>query len=392
MTTALRAWSRRSAAAAGVAAALLAGGSTPALAALSQAPAPSFQTDGTVHAMVRVGGVVYIAGSFLNVRPAGAPADTNNTPRQFVAAFNESTGDLMQNWTVSPNATVRSLAVSSTGKGIILGGDFTTVNGNTHKHLARVRACLNPSGGTCGTGGAALAAWNAHTNGSVYAVTSAGSRVFVGGNFTTVNGVRHRSLGAVNLTSGAVVKWTANANGEVRALLKSPAGTRIFAGGTFTKIGQHNQSHLTVLKASTAKILPWAQKPAFRVKALTLDSTDLFVAGAGRGGFIEAAGLTRGKLKWRAQADGNIIGLAVSRSLLIATGHFRLFGSKHFNRIHLAAVSAATGKVDQSWVADENEVLGGFSVLGSRDHVWAGGDFTKIAGVDQQGFAQFNWQ
>jgi len=37
-------------------------------------------------------------------------------------------------------------------------------------------------------------------------------------------------------------------------------------------------------------------------------------------------------------------------------------------------------------------VLGGFSVLGSRDHVWAGGDFTKIAGVDQQGFAQFNWQ
>ncbi len=391
MTTALRAWSRRSAAAAGLAAALLAGGSTPALAALSQAPAPSFQTDGTVHAMVRVGGVVYIAGSFLNVRPAGAPPDTMDTPRQFVAAFNESTGDLMQNWSVTPNATVRSLAVSSTGKGIILGGDFTTVNGNTHKHLARVRACLNPSGGTCATG-ATLAAWNAHTNGSVYALTSAGSRVFVGGSFTTVDGVRHRSLGAVNLTSGAVVKWTANANGEVRALLKSPAGTRIFAGGTFTKIGQHNQSHLTVLKASTAKILPWAQKPAFRVKALTLDSTNLFVAGAGRGGFIEAAGLTRGKLKWRAQADGNIIGLAVSRSLVIATGHFRLFGSKHFNRIHLAAVSAATGKVDQSWVADENEVLGGFSVLGSRDHVWAGGDFTKIAGVDQQGFAQFNWQ
>jgi len=73
MTTALRAWSRRSAAAAGMAAALLAGGSSPALAALSQSPAPSFQTDSTVHAMVRVGGVVYIAGSFLNVRPAGAP-------------------------------------------------------------------------------------------------------------------------------------------------------------------------------------------------------------------------------------------------------------------------------------------------------------------------------
>jgi hypothetical protein len=391
MTTALRAWSRRSAAAAGLAAALLAGGSTPAFAALGQSPAPSFQTDGTVHAMVRVGGVIYIAGSFLNVRPAGSPPDTNDTPRQFVAAFNESTGDLMQNWTVSPNATVRSLAVSSTGKGIILGGDFTTVNGLIHKHLARVRACLNPSAGTCGTG-ATLAAWNAHTNGSVYAITSAGSRVFVGGNFTTIDGVRHRSLGAVNLTSGAVVKWTANANGEVRALLKSPAGTRIFAGGTFTKIGQQNQSHLSVLSPSSAKILPWAQKPAFRVKALTLDSKNVYVAGAGHGGFIEADGLTRGKLHWRAQADGNIIDVAVSRNLLMATGHFRLFGSKHFPRVHLAALSAATGKVDQSWVADENQVLGGFSVLGSRDHVWAGGNFTKVSGVDQQGFAQFDWQ
>jgi Domain of unknown function (DUF5122) beta-propeller len=391
MTTALRAWSRRSVAAAGLAAALLAGGATPALAALGQSPAPSFQTDDTVHAMVRVGGVIYIAGAFLNVRPAGSPPDTNETPRQFVAAFNESTGDLMQNWTVSPNATVRSLAVSSTGKGIILGGDFTTVDGQTHKHLARVRACLNPSGDTCGTG-STLAAWNAHTNGSVYAITSAGSRVFVGGNFTTIDGVRHRSLGAVNLTSGAVLKWTANANGEVRALLKSPAGTRIFAGGTFTKIGRQNQSHLTVLNASTAKILPWAQKPAFRVKALALDAKNVYVAGAGRGGFIEADGITRGKLHWRAQADGNIIGVAVSRNILMATGHFRLFGSKHFPRVHLAALSAATGKVDQSWVADENQVLGGFSVLGSRDHVWAGGDFTKVSGVDQQGFAQFDWQ
>lgn len=391
MTTALRAWSRRSAAAAGMAAALLAGGSTPALAALSQSPAPSFQTDSTVHAMVRVGGVVYIAGSFLNVRPAGAAIDTNSTSRPFVAAFNESTGDLMQNWTVTPNHTVRSLAVSSTGKGIILGGDFTTVNGQTHKHLARVRACLNPSGATCGTG-AKLAAWNAHTNGSVYALTSAGARVFVGGAFTTIDGVRHRNLGAVNLTSGAAVKWTANANGEIRALLKSPAGTRIFAGGTFTRIGQRKQSHLTVLQASSAKILPWAQKPTFRVKALALNSTKVFVAGAGRGGFIEADGLTRGKLKWRAQADGNIVDVAVSRGLLLATGHFRLFGSKHYSRVHLAAVSAATGKVDQNWIADENQVLGGFTVLGSRNHVWAGGDFTKIAGVDQQGFAQFNWQ
>jgi hypothetical protein len=374
-----------------LAAALLAGGAIPAQAALSQSPAPSFQTDDTVHAMVRVGGVLYIAGSFLNVRPAGAAPDTNQTPRQFVAAFNESTGDLMTNWTVSPNRIVRSLAVSSTGKGIILGGDFTTVNGQTHKHLARVRACLNPSGATCGTG-AKLAPWNAHTNGSVYAIASAGARVFVGGSFTTVDGVRHRDLGAVNLTSGKAVKWTANANGEVHALLKSPGGKRIFAGGTFTKIGRHKQSHLTVLEASSAKILPWAQKPAFRVKSLALNSTNLFVAGAGRGGFIEADGLTRGKLKWRAQADGNIVDVAVSRGLLLATGHFRLFGSKHYSRIHLAAVSAATGKVDQNWIADENQVLGGFAVLGSRNHVWAGGDFTKIAGVTQQGFAQFDWQ
>ena len=74
-------------------------------------------------------------------------------------------------------------------------------------------------------------------DGRVNAILVVGDRVYLGGDFTHVNGVRRNYLAAMDASTGQLSDWNPNANGSVRALSLSPDGTRIYAGGGFTSIG-----------------------------------------------------------------------------------------------------------------------------------------------------------
>src|SRR5689334_22843073 len=80
-------------------------------------PDSSWQTDGTV-------------------RTPGAAAGTGfDVPRDNVAAFSESTGDLLS-WNPDVNGRVYAIAVS--GSTVYLGGLFSTVGGQPRSNLAAV--------------------------------------------------------------------------------------------------------------------------------------------------------------------------------------------------------------------------------------------------------------
>ena len=81
---------------------------SPAVAAtnLPSAPGASYQANGRVAAIVTVGNVVYLGGSFTSLRPAGAPAGTGEVARNHLAAVNRDTGALLA-W--NPNADKRRL-------------------------------------------------------------------------------------------------------------------------------------------------------------------------------------------------------------------------------------------------------------------------------------------
>ena len=55
----------------------------------------------------------------------------------------------------------------------------------------------------------------------------------------------------------------------------------------------------------------------------------------------------------------------------------------------LLAVDATTGKLE-SWDPHPNSVHGVFALASGGTVVAAGGDFTKVDGVRQQGFAAFS--
>ena len=114
-------------------------GSSPAQALQGTVPgvtSSSWQTNGTVRALASAQGVLYVGGEFTSVRPPGAPLGSGEVSRQRLAAFNASTGALITSFNHTFNGNVRALAASPDGSTMYVGGDFTQVDGVTRNRVA----------------------------------------------------------------------------------------------------------------------------------------------------------------------------------------------------------------------------------------------------------------
>jgi hypothetical protein len=83
---------------------------------------------------------------------------------------------------------------------------------------------------------------------------AAGSRLYVGGAFTTLGGQPRASLGSVDLTTGVVTAWNPGTNGTVTAL--AVHGATIYAGGTFTTAAGAFLSNLAAFDDATVVGVP----------------------------------------------------------------------------------------------------------------------------------------
>ena len=90
---------------------------------------PTVQMDGVAWSQAVIGNTVYVGGRFSNARPAGAAAGTNLTARSNFLAYNLTTGELITTFAPSFNAQVRTVVASPDGTRLYVGGDFTSVNG-----------------------------------------------------------------------------------------------------------------------------------------------------------------------------------------------------------------------------------------------------------------------
>jgi PKD repeat protein len=147
--------------------------------------------DGTIYAIGQSGSTVFIGGSFTSVSPHGSSTTyaDNN-----IAAFTAGTGNLVTSFAPAINGEVDAIAPGPTSNTVYVGGKFTTVNGVKTK-LALLDA----------TTGALVPGWKAPAfNGAVAAVTTSGGQLYVGGIFSTANGVARGGLATLNPTTGAL--------------------------------------------------------------------------------------------------------------------------------------------------------------------------------------------
>lgn len=114
------------------------------------------------------------------------------------------------------------------GSTVYVGGGFGFIGGQPRNRIAALDA----------TTGLATA-WNPNAgaiNTYVRALAISGSRVLVGGWFTTLGGQSRKLLGAVDIASGAPTSWDPSASTAMydQVYTLAVGGSQVFAGGSFS--------------------------------------------------------------------------------------------------------------------------------------------------------------
>jgi hypothetical protein len=168
--------------------------------------------------------------------------------------------------------------------------------------------------------------------------------VYIGGEFTQVMDptggqvtARNR-LAAFDAHTGALLPWNPGANNTVRTLAVSQDGSVIFVGGEFTQVGGQTRAHVAEVQAATI--------------------------GAGTGVVS----------RWSAAVDAQVWGMTVLSGTLYIGGDFRHVDGQE--RLHVAAVSTASGALSTVWTPRANSSVHVIAVSPAGDRLFIGGAFT----------------
>lgn len=277
--------------------------------------------DGSVHVLVANGMGIVLGGQFYSVR---------GERRLGLAALNMTTG-AVNNWSpVVAGGGVQTLAID--GSTLYAGGNFKRVSGQLRRGLAafdlrsqRIRSwypgglppgfdgyiygvrAIAPAGGVIYVGGDftqiggqerfGVAAVDAESgqllpmatrigsppDDGVTAIAVASDRVFIAGDFKTVNGVRRDGLAALDPSSLEVAGWNPTNDGYGDEAALSTSGQRVYAARNFTRVNGQSRTGLAAFDATTGLLLPWnpqASTGIFGIQAIAAGGSTVYVGGS----------------------------------------------------------------------------------------------------------------
>lgn len=293
---------------------------------------PTVQIDGVAWQQLVVGNTVYVVGNFTTARPAGSAPGSNTVTRNNILAYDITTGKLNTTFVASLNAQAKAITVSPDGSRIYVAGAFTAVNGVSRPYVA----ALNP------TTGALITSFAPNVNSRVYALAATNTSVFMGGWFSGVGSVSRPHLAAVRASDAALLSWNpVVAGGDVNNMVISPDSTKVVVGGNFTSInGSSNPGYgMAALDTSSGALLPWAVNGLVRnggtqasIFSLTSDGTNVYGTGYvyGSGGNLEgafSASWDGGKLNWVEDCHGDSYGVYASDTAVYTVSHDHYCGN-----------------------------------------------------------------
>ncbi|WGX96063.1 PKD domain-containing protein [Nocardioides sp. L-11A] len=211
-------------------------------------------TSGEVWDIEVVGNRVYVAGSFTSIRQ---PNNGTTINQAYLAAYNWSTGQV--DTTFRPtftNGQVDAVEASPDGTKLYIAGNFGTVNGLSRKAIARI----NP------TTGAPIDTFTANANGKVNELAVTNSTVYAGGRFTTINNVPRGALAALDGTNGTVradfvnnITGGIGTNGElaVQRLKLTHDEGRLLVVHTGRQVNGKDRYGVAIINTRTNKLTPW---------------------------------------------------------------------------------------------------------------------------------------
>jgi hypothetical protein len=366
-----------------------------ARAAVADEANDTWQVNGTVMTVLRVGDTVYVGGLFTQISdPVERPGPQQFRTRNNAAAFSAITGE-PTNWDPNANGEVDALAASADGSVIYLGGDFTKLGAETHTKIGAVSP----------TSGNPISTFDPGANAVVRALGLIGDTLYAGGSFSSVS-----SLGLTNpQPRGALAAFDAvsNASSDGNVLGWNPGGTscaslgcgsgvraltipnskQVVVGGGFEAIGGTNTKSIASLSATSGAVQSWQYHPSTPVLALDNDGRYVYMANKTNQAVRMRA--SDGQDYWHAQADGDIQALTFYDGVLYIGGHFQAVDGNP--EPHAAAIIAGNGDL-LPWGGGADSTKGIFGMDGAGG-VFIGGDFDHIPGpggeVHREGYAQY---
>lgn len=323
-----------------------------------------------VHALSRVGSVLYLAGTFTHV---------NGVARGGVAAVDAGTGQLLGWNPAAAESPVKALGAAA-GR-VWIGGVIPSAEGVDRVHLAEIDLVTRRP-----------TAWQPTGPELASAIAKVGSRVFVGGAFGNVGGVPRAGMAAFDARTGALLPWDAHpARG-----FGSPSVSRIvrldsllLVSGVFTSIGGAGANGFAAVGSTTGLASAWNPAPDGPVHDAWRQGSSLFLAGnfqtiggRTRYGLAAVDATTALAASWNARLNGPVYALAVVGSDLRLGGYFTQVAGQPCG--NTAAVDTASAAV-RPWQSFANEAVTSMVPVAGRLAI--GGDFTWIGGEARTGFA-----
>ena len=286
---------------------------------------------------------VALVGNTLLV--GGDFSDYGTIARPYLVAWDKTSGALDLAFSPQLNAAVRALDGSVDGNSVFVGGDFTTINGAQANRIAKLSV----------VDGSRDPAFTVSLDAYVKEVVvhTDGNRLFVGGNFRFTNSTNTERFVGLNAATGAIlpgyqIDLTNPTNlaseGGVRAMSLNPDGTRLVIIGNFFTVEGLPRPLVTVLDvsdANTASVTGW--------------TTSLYTQ--------PCAG---GRVGWMRDVSYSPDG---ARFYIGSSGHFYYRACDSLN----AFDATATGTTEPLWTARPGDTIE--TVAATTDAVYLGGHF-----------------
>jgi hypothetical protein len=227
---------------------------------------------------------------------------------------------------------------------------------------------------------------------SALAVVDASGDVIVGGNFTVINGIARSRLGSV-APDGVVGPLSAVFDGAAQINAVAASGTDVFVAGSFSTVNGLVQANVARLSAAGAVVTTFGLVVDGAVNCLDLDNGDLLVGGAFTlpGARLIIADEGTGALLTDLAANGEVFGAAFNADAVYAAGAFTsVLGQGAGNVAAINRLSAtvrwvsAVGGVGRSVAATGNGIVVGGTV-GTSGVV----ELSARTGVTQTGVDEF---
>lgn len=334
-----------------------------------------------VSALAVRGDTVYAGGNFLSI---------GGQTRHYLAGLDARSGQALA-WDPSPDLHVNAIVLD--GDSAYVGGAFWRVGGQSHFIVARVSLT---------TGG--VAGWDPRIthhrrnywepDPEIRAMVLRGGRLYLGGQWDSLGGQFRSGLGAVDAVTGAVTPWDPRPAGVsppayVNAL--AARGDTIYVGGYFSTLQGVARICLAGVDATTGIPTAWDPRPNNEVNAVAIGEDAIYAAGycTSLGPWqprsrLAAFDLTTGlPTDWDPDPDGiGVLELAVKDGIVYAGGEFGFVGGQPRSRV--AALDGVTGAAT-AWNPSANGAVQAMVLRG--DTLYVGGDFTNIGGQPRRHLA-----